>query len=196
MTPPRTSIIYDKSYYTFIDTIVNIIKNLYSEKFYINDLASLNSFSPEEKETLQKIFSQDHTIIHAWQHNFYLEGDMWRYEEGTYNYEEKMRHIFILLNTHKTSIGKIVCPHDYQFIESIHRGWLNLLDDETRICLYEDNYFDERDFILFMSQDLKSRLGDSCCFSFEFLITFMEAKSDYHFKKIIDAVHGVANLRS
>lgn len=197
MILPRTSIIYDrKSCYSLIDTTVNIIKNLYGDEFHINDLASLNSFSPKEKETLQQIFSPNITIIHAWQHNFYFEGDFWRYEEATYNYEETMSHIFLLLNTNKTSIGKIVCPNDYQFIESIYRGWLNLLDDETRSLLYEEIYFDERDFILFVSHDLKTRLGDSCFFNFEFLKTFMEAKSDYHFKKMNDTICRVANLRS
>jgi hypothetical protein len=50
---------------------------------------------------------------------------------------------------------------------------------------------DERDFVIFISQNLKNRLGDMSIYDFEFLKTFMEAKQDYHAKKVLDAIMGV-----
>lgn len=86
----------------------------------------------------------------------------------------------MLLNTNKTAIGEIVYTNDYGFIENLWHDWLNLLDYETRWVLYEYHYFDEKEFIEFVCHNLKSRIGDSCIFNFEFLKTFMEAKKDYH----------------
>jgi len=70
-----------------------------------------------------------------------------------------------------------------------HKQSPDLLDCESR-WLYEIN-FNERDFILFISQNLKSRLGDMSIYNFEFLKTFMEAKQDYHAKKLLEAIMGV-----
>jgi hypothetical protein len=54
--------------------------------------------------------------------------------------------------------------------------------------------FNEREFIIFISHNLKSRLGETCIFNFEFLKTFMEAKKDYHAKNVIDAMWGVEKI--
>jgi hypothetical protein len=115
-----------------------------------------------------------------------------KYEKIEYDYK-KIRDILLLLNTSKTPIGKIVCANDYQLIENLWHDWLNLLDYETRWVLYEYHYFDEKAFIEFVCHSLKSRLGDSCVFNFEFLKIFMEAKSDYHAKKMLEAILGNRN---
>jgi hypothetical protein len=101
----------------------------------------------------------------------------------------------ILLNTSTTSIGETVHTNDYRLIENLWHAWLNLLDDETRWVLYEYHYFDEKEFIEFVCHNLKSRIGDSCIFNFEFIKTFLEAKMDYHAKKIHDAIFGIENVK-
>jgi hypothetical protein len=196
MIMDRVSIILGnkKPHHTILKKAVRIIQDRYNDGFTVNDLTSCDSFSPEEKEYLRNVFSHNITRIEAWEYSFYLEKGMWKYEESEYNCEKIMKEILILLNTSSISIGETVHTDDYRLIESIFRSWLNLQSDEMQ-SFYEIN-FNERDFILFISHNLKSRIGDSCNFNFEFLKTFMEAKYDYSTKKITDAVFGIEPLHS
>ena len=162
-----------------LEKAVRIIKEKFNGEFTVTDLISFNSFSVEEKKYLIDMFSNNVTGVEAWEHNFYLEKDTWKYEKSEYDYK-KIRDILMLLNTSKTSIGEIVYTNDYQLIEKLWHDWLNLLDYETRWVLYEYHYFDEKGFIEFVCHNLKSKIGDSCIFNFEFLKAFVEAKSDYH----------------
>jgi len=189
MITNRVSIIIGdrNQHHHVLEKAVRIIKEKFSGEFIVDNLISLDSFSTEEKEYLN-MFSNNITGVNAWEHSFYLEKGTWKYEESDYDYKKAIRDILMLLNTSKTSIGEIVYTEDYRLIENIWHCWLNLLDYETRWLLYEVNYFDEREFIEFICHNLKSRIGDSCIFNFEFLKTFMEAKRDYHAKKIYDAI--------
>jgi hypothetical protein len=182
MITDRVSIISDKkSHYDLIDKAVRIIKDTYNGEFNVNDLTSLDAFSTEEKEYLINMFSQYITRMYAWEHSFYFEEDIWKYEESAYNYEGAMRQILLLLNTNTTLIGEKVYTNDYRIIENLWRGWNNLWDDEVeevqgKSRLYEVNF----DAIEFISRNLKTRVGDFCEFNFEFVKAFMEAKSDYY----------------
>jgi len=198
MITDRVSIIIgDRNpHHNVLEKAVRIIKDKFNCEFTVNDLISLDSFLPEEKEYLRNMFSNNITGVYAWEHSFYLEKGTWKYEESDYDYKEAIRNILILLNTSKTSIGEIVYTDDYRLIENIWHGWLNLLDYETRWLLYEENYFDEREFIEFVCHNLKSRIGASNIFNFEFLKTFMEAKSDYHYQKVLDAILGTEKAQS
>ena len=86
-------------------------------------------------------------------------------------------------------MGEPIKTNNYRFVKSIYYDWFNLLDCELQ-SLYKIN-FSERDFILFISQNLENRLGDMSIYNFEFLKTFMEAKQDYHAKKVLEAIMGV-----
>ena len=196
MITDRVSIIIgDRNpHHTVLEKAVDIIQDRYHGRFTVNDLTSLDSFSSEEKRYLKDIFSKSITRVEAREHSFYLEKGTWKYEKSSYDYEKTFRDILILLNTSAISIGEIVYTNEYRLIERIYHSWFNLQDDETQ-WLYEIN-FDERDFILFISHNLKSRIGDSCIFNFEFLKTFMEAKYDYNTKKLIDIVCGIETLHS
>jgi hypothetical protein len=163
-----------------LEKAVRIIKEKFNGEFTVTDLISLDSFSTEEKKYLINMFSHNVTGVEAWEHNFYLEKGTWKYEESEYDYKKQIRDLLMLLNTNKTAIGEIVYTNDYGLIENLWHDWLNLLDYETRWVLYEYHYFDEKEFIEFVCHNLKSRIGDSCIFNFEFLKTFMEAKKDYH----------------
>ena len=169
-----------------------IIKERFSGGFTVNDITSLDLFSNEEKEYIENMFSNNVTEVDAWEHSFHLDKDTskWKYNESLYHNNETIKYILMLLNTSKTSIGEIVDTNDYRFIKNLWRNYLNLLDYETRWVLYEYHYFDEKEFIEFACYNLKSRIGDSCIFNFEFLKTFMEAKSDYNAKKILEAILG------
>lgn len=179
-----------------LEKAVSIIKEKFNGEFIVNDLISHDSFSTEEKEYLRNMFSHNITKVNAWEYSFYLEKGTWKYEESSADYKKEIKDILWLLNTSKISIGEIVYTNDYQRIENLWHSWLNLLDYETRWLLYEYHYFDEKEFIKFVCHNLKSRIGDSCIFNFEFLKTFMEAKSDYHYKKVIDAIFGIENVQS
>ena len=186
MITDRVSIIIGdkKSHYSVINKAVRIIKDTYNGEFNVNDLTSLDSFSTEEKEHLRNIFSHNITGVIAWEHSFYFQEGIWKYEESGYNYEKAMRDILQLLNTSTTSIGEKVYTNDYRLIENLWRGWNNLWDDEVegvqgKSRLYEVN----PDAIEFISHNLKSRIGDSCKFNFEFVKTFMESLCDYHAKR-------------
>ena len=186
----RVSIIIgDRNSHQVLEKAVRIIKERFNGEFIVDNLISHDSFSTEEKEYLRNMFSHNITKVNAWEHSFYLEKDIWKYEESSYNYKLVIRWILQLLNTRKTSIGEIVNTNDYQLIKSIYYDWYNLLDSEMQ-CLYDINY-DEKELIEFMCHNLKSRIGNSCIFNFEFLKTFMEARSDYYAKKMLDAILGV-----
>jgi len=174
---------------------VNNSVNKYNNKFNIEDLTSLDEFSIEEKKYLRKIFSPDITGLYTWEHNFYFWGNMWHYDESDqYDYRETIRQIMRLLNNGKIAIGEKIHTTDYELIKNIYYDWFSLLDSEGQ-RLYAIN-FNEREFIIFISHNLESRLGETCILNFKFLITFMEAKKDYHAKKAIDAIFGVKTFCS
>jgi hypothetical protein len=191
MITDRVSIIIgDKnSHYILIDKAVRIIKDTYNGEFNVNDLTSLDSFSTEEKEYLRNIFSPNISRLNAWEHSFYFEEDIWKYDKWGYDYINTTRIILQLLNTSTTSIGEKVYTNDYRLIENLFRGWNNLYDDDAEEVqgknrLYEVNF----DAIEFISRNLKTRVGDSCEFNFEFVKAFMEAKSDYYTKLMHDII--------
>ena len=166
-----------------IEKAVRIVKEKFKGEFNVNGLTSLDSFSAEEKKYLRNMFSHNITEVNAWEHRFFLQKDTWKYEASYYDYKTAIRYILMLLNTSKTSIGETIYTNDYQLIEHLWQDLLNLLDYETRWVLYEYHYFDEKEFIEFVCHNLKSKIGDSCIFNFEFLKAFMETKNDYHINK-------------
>jgi hypothetical protein len=192
MITDRVSIIIGdkKSRYGLIDKAVRIIKDTYNGEFTVNDLTSLDSFTTEEKEYLRNIFSPDISRLYAWEHSFYLQEDIWKYEEGeVYDYRRTTRIIMQLLNTNTTLIGEKVYTNDYRIIENLWRGWNNLWDDDVegvqgKSRIYEVNF----DTIEFLSRNLKNRVGDSCEFNFEFVKAFMEARSDYYMNQIYEII--------
>jgi len=192
MIMDKTSIILDDKnmHYALISKVIRIVKYQYNSKFMVIDITSLEDFTITEKQYLKKIFSPDITGLYVWKHHFYFIENMWHYDESNqYDYRKTIRYIVLLLNKGKIPIGETIKTNDYRFIKSIYYDWFNLLDCESW-WLYEIN-FNERDFILFISQNLKNRFGDMCIYNFEFLKTFMEAKQDYHAKKVLEAIMGV-----
>lgn len=188
----KTSIILDdkNTHYALISEVIRIVKDKYNNKFRVSDITSLEEFTIAEKQSLNNIFSPDITGLYAWEHHFFFIGNMWHYDESNqYDYRKTIRHILLLLNKGKIPIGETVKTNDYRFVKSIYYDWINLLDRKSQ-RLYTIN-FSERDFILFISQNLKNRLGDLSIYNFEFLKTFMEAKQDYHVKKLLEAIMGV-----
>lgn len=197
ITDKISIIIGDRNqHHNVLEKAVSIIEEKFNGEFIVDNLISHDSFSTEEKEYLRNMFSHNITKVNAWEHSFYLEKDIWKYEESSSDYKKTIRDILWLLNNSTASIGEIVYTNDYKLIENLWHGWLNLLDYETRWVLYEYHYFDEKEFIEFVCHNLKSRIGDSCVFNFEFLKTFMESKMDYHAKKIHDAIFGIENVQS
>lgn len=192
MIMEKTSILLDdkNTHYALISKVIRTVKDKYNNKFRVSDITSLQEFTITEKQYLKEIFSSDITGLYAWEHHFYFIGNMWHYDESNqYDYRKTIRHILLLLNKGNIPMGETVKTNDYRFVKSIYYDWFNLLDRESQ-SLYEIN-FSERDFILFISQNLKNRLGDMSIYNFEFLKTFMEAKEDYHVKKLLDAIMGV-----
>jgi hypothetical protein len=192
MIMEKNSILLDDKnmHYALIGKVIRIVKDKYNNKFRFSDITSLEEFTITEKQCLKKIFSSDITGLYAWEHHFFFIGNMWHYDESDqYDYRKTIRHILLLLNQGKIPIGETVKTNDYQFVKSIYYDWFNLLDCESQ-QLYKIN-FSERDFILFVSQNLINRLGDMSIYNFEFLKAFMEAKEDYHVKKLRDAIMGV-----
>jgi len=195
MITEKASIIFDDKniHYALISKVINIVIHKYNNKFNIDDLTSLDEFTFNEKKYLRKIFSPDITGLYAWEHNFYLWRNIWHYDESDkYDYRETIRQIMLLLNKGSISLGETIHTTDYQLIKNIFYDWFSLLDRETQ-RLYEIN-FNEREFVIFILQNLKERIGDVCIYNFEFLKTFMEAKIGYHAKKVQDAIFGVKTL--
>ncbi len=192
MLMEKTSILLDDKnmHYALIGEVIRIVKDKYNNKFRVSDITSLEEFTIAEKQCLKEIFSPDITGLYAWEHHFFFIGNMWHYDESDqYDYRKTIRHVLLLLNKGKIPIGQIIKTNDYQFVKSIYYDWFNLLDCESQ-RLYEIN-FSERDFLLFISQNLKNRLGETSIYNFEFLKAFMEAKEDYHVKKLLEAVMGI-----
>jgi hypothetical protein len=188
----KISILLDDKnmHYSLISKVIRIVKDKYNNKFRISDITSLEEFTITEKQYLNKIFSPDITGLYAWEHHFFFIRNIWHYDESNqYDYRKTIRYILLLLNKGIIPMGETVKTNDYRFVKSIYYDWFNLLDCESQ-RLYKIN-FSERDFILFISQNLKNRLGDMSIYNFEFLKTFMEAKEDYHVKKLLDAIMGV-----
>lgn len=79
MITDRVSIILGnrKPHYSLLNKAVRIIQDTYQGEFTVNDLTSLDSFSIEEKEYLRNTFSHNISRLHAWEHSFYLEEDLW-----------------------------------------------------------------------------------------------------------------------
>jgi hypothetical protein len=195
MITNKVSIILDDKniHYALICKVINIVKNKYNKKFNTDDLISIDEFSVKEKEYLRKIFLPHVSGLYAWEHNFYFHENLWHYDESDqYDYQETIRQIMRLLNNGKIAIGEKIHTTDYELIRNIYYDWFSLLESEAQ-RLYAMN-FNEREFIIFISHNLKSRLGETCIFNFEFLKTFMEAKKDYHAKNVIDAMWGVEKI--
>jgi len=196
MITDKTFILLDEKnkQHALICKVIRIVKDKYNEKFRVCDLTSLEEFTIYEKKLLNKIFAPGITRLHAWEHHFYLIENFWHYDESIHHdYRIMINQIMLLLNRGEIPVGGTIKTKDYQFIKSLFYNWCNLLDPGVQ-KLWEIN-FDERDFILFMSYNLKNRLGDMSIYNFEFLKTFMEAKEDYHYKKIVEAVFGIDSYR-
>ncbi len=192
MIMEKTSILLDDKnmHYALISKVIRNVKDKYNNKFRVSDITSLEEFTITEKQYLKKIFSPDINDLYVWEHHFYFIEKMWHYDESNpYDYRKTIRHILILLNKGKIPMGETIKTNDYLLVKSIYDHWFNLLDCESQ-WLYKIN-FSERDFILFISQNLQNRLGDMSIYNFEFLKTFMETKQDYHVKKLLDAIMGV-----
>ena len=197
MIMDKTSIILDdkNAHYALISKVIRIVKDKHNNKFRVSYITSLEEFTITEKQYLKTIFSPDITGLYAWEHHFYFIGNMWHYDESDqYDYRKTIRYILLLLNKGKIPMGETIKTNDYRFVKSIYYDWFNLLDCESR-RLYEID-FNERDFILFISQNLENRLGDMSIYNFEFLKNFMEAKQDYHAKKLIAAIMGVESCNN
>ena len=120
MITDRVSIIIgDRNQHQVLEKTVTIIKERFNGEFTINALTSLDSFSTEEKEYLRNVFSKNITGVDAWEHNFYLDKGTWKYEESWFDYEKDIRHLLMLLNTGKVSIGEVVYTNDNQLIENL-----------------------------------------------------------------------------
>lgn len=197
MITEKASIIFDDKNirYALISKVINIVIDKYNNNFNIQDLTFLNEFTFNEKKYLRKIFSRDITKLYAWEHNFYFWGNMWHYDESDqYDYQVTIRQIMLLLNKSKIAIGDEIKTTDYHFIKDIFDTWFSLLDSETQ-RLYGIN-FNEKEFVIFISHNLRDRIGEACIYNFEFLKTFMEAKKDYHAKKLVDAIFGIKTIQS
>jgi len=195
MNTDRVSILIGAkdSQYSVIDKAVRIIKDTYSDGFNINDLTSLDSFSTEEKECLRTLFSHNITRLRAWEHGFqfHFHENLWHYYESGYDYRRTIRYILMLLNTSTTSIGEKVYTNDYRLIEELCHGWGKLFDKDARdFPLKSDLTKVKPDTIQFISHSLKTRVGDSCEFNFEFVKAFAESISDHYQKRIYEAVMG------
>jgi hypothetical protein len=192
MITDRVSIILGdkKSQYSLINKAVRIIQDTYHGEFTVNDLTSLNAFSTEEKECLENIFSHKINGLHAWEHSFSFQEGVWRYDdESGYNYEGVTRDILLLLNTSTTSIGEKVYTSDYRLIENFWRTLNNWWDNEVEGIRVKNRIYEvEFDVIEFLSNNLKTRVGDFCEFNFEFVKAFMEAKYDYHTKQLHEII--------
>ena len=192
MITDRVSIILGdkKPYYSLLNKVVRIIQDTYHGEFTVYDLISLDAFSTEEKRYLRKMFSPNITGLHAWEHSFYLQEGVWKYEqEDEGDYRRTMEIILLLLNTSTTSIGEKVHTGDYRLIENLWRTWNNWWDDEVEGIRVKNRLYEvEFDVIEFLSNNLKTRVGDSCEFNFEFVKAFMEAKSDYHTKRLHEII--------
>lgn len=193
MDTDRVSIIIDdkNQHHNTIEKAVSVIKDQFGGSFTVGNLMSLDLFLPRGKKYLRSIFLHNITIVHAWEHSFYLQKGKWKYENSIYDYKNTIKDIMLLLNTHTNTLGKEICPGDYQLIKNLWRDWLHLLNHETRWILYEYNYFNENEFIEFVSNNLKNRMGYSCTYNYKFIKAFFEAKYDYHVKKASDAILGI-----
>jgi len=181
------------SHYSVINKAVGIIKDTFNDGFSINDLTSLDSFSTEEKECLRSMFSPNITILEAWEHSFqfYFHENLWHYGEIGYDYRMTMRFILLLLNTNTTLIGKTVYTDDYRLIENLYHSWNKLYDEELQRIVQKSRLYEVKsDTIQFISHALKTRVGDSCEFNFEFVKAFAESLSDYDQKLIYEAIMG------
>lgn len=193
MITDRVSIILGdkKPYYSLLNKVVRIIQDTYHGEFTVYDLISLDAFSTEEKGCLRKMFSPNITGLHAWEHSFYLQEGVWKYEQEDegFDYRRTTELILLLLNTSTTSIGEKVYTSDYRLIENLWRVWNNWWDDEVEGIRVKNRIYEvEFDAIEFLSKNLKTRVGDSCKFNFEFVKAFMEAKSDYYTKQLHEII--------
>jgi len=174
------------------ENLVRTIKDQYRGEFTVCDLVSQNSFSKEEKKYLENTFSSGYTGIEFGEHGFYFGKGVWRYEKSSCDHKEITRDILMLLNNGRVPIGETVYTSDQALITNIFSDWFNSMDSEMQ-RLYETK-FSVREFVLYVSANLKSRLGDSCSFNFDFLKAFMEAKSDFHAKKLTEIILEVETL--
>jgi hypothetical protein len=187
-------IIGDKnSHYSVINKAVGIIKDTFNDGFSINDLTSLDSFSSEEKECLRDMFSTNISTLYAWEYNFqfYFHDNLWHYDESGYQYRRTMRFILLLLNTSTTSIGEKVRSTDYLLIENLYHSWNKFYDEEIKRMMQTSRMYEiKSDTIQFISRSLRTRVGDSCEFNYEFVRAFAESMEDYYQKLLYEAIMG------
>lgn len=97
----------------------------------------------------------------------------------------------MLLNTNTTSIGKKVYTPDYQLIKELCHGWGKLFDEESGDLPVKSDLTEVKPVtVQFISHRLKTRVGDSCEFNFEFVKAFAESVSDHYQKCLCDAILG------
>ena len=195
MNTDRVSILLGAkdSHYSVIDKAVRIVNDTFNDGFSINDLTSLDAFSTDEKKCLRNIFSPDITILEAWEHSFqfYRHENLWHYGEIGHDYRKTMRYILVLLNTSTASIGEKVYTDDYQLIENLCHGWGKIFDEEARGFPIKSDLTEVKpDTVKFISHRVKTRVGDSCEFNFEFVKAFAESISDHYQRRIYEAVMG------
>jgi len=191
ITDKCSIIIEDKNlYYSLISRTTRIIKDKYNCKFTINNLLDLEGFSADEKKYLRSIFSPDINEIDIWgEHHFYCMKNVWEYKESNYyDYRKKVWTIMRLLNNSKIKLGETVYTNDYQLISNLWQVWSSLWENLS----YKEN----RAVIEFLSNNLKNRIGESCRFDFAFVKAFVEARHDYHTKKLLEAIFGINQLNN
>ncbi|HNY50058.1 MAG TPA: hypothetical protein PLV50_06920 [Smithella sp.] len=177
-------------YHATISKAVKIITEKFDGSFTIGRLTSLQEFTTEEKEYLKEIFSPNIDEVDIWgEHHFHFIKNVWKYCKSDYfDYGKTIRKIMCLLNKSKIPFGTKVYTNDYQLIADLWRAW------NTDIPRWDQEHKENYAIIEFMYQNLKNRLGESCRFDFGFIKAFMEAKCDYHNKKINDAILGTVSI--
>jgi hypothetical protein len=102
-----------------------------------------------------------------------------------------MRFILLLLNTSTTSIGEKVYSTNYLLIENLYHSWNKFYDEEIQRMMQTSRMYDMKsDTIQFISRSLRTRVGDSCEFNYEFVKAFAESMEDYYQKLLYDAIMG------
>ena len=145
----------------------------------------------EEKECLRNMFSTNISVLYAWEHSFhfYFHDNLWHYHESGYLYGRTMRFILLLLNTSTTSLGEKVNTNDYLLIENFYHSWNTFYDEEIWRMMQTTRMYEMKpDTIQFISHSLRTRVGDSCEFNFEFAKAFAESMEDYYQKLLYEAI--------
>ena len=137
------------------------------------------------------MFSTNISILYAWEYSFksYFHDNLWHYHESGYLYGRTMRFILLLLNTSTTSLGEKVNTNDYLLIENFYHSWNTFYDEEIWRMMQTTRMYEMKpDTIQFISHSLRTRVGDSCEFNFEFAKAFAESMEDYYQKLLYEAI--------